>query len=92
MDVSDILSPLNEAQREAVCATQEPLLVLISGGRPVKAFDIYTDRKLSYALRDGAPDPDVLPSNSTWSAWPSRLIGLRIIDTVDSLSAMISVI
>lgn len=35
-------------------------VVLISGGRATKAFDVYTDRKVSYALRDGGPDPDSL--------------------------------
>src|SRR5471032_1472302 len=31
-------------------------VILISGGR-VTAFDLYTDRKLRYSLKDGAPDP-----------------------------------
>ncbi len=32
MDVSRIIESLNDAQREAVCATQEPLLVLAGAG------------------------------------------------------------
>jgi DNA helicase-2/ATP-dependent DNA helicase PcrA len=32
MDVSNLIDPLNEAQREAVTATQEPLLVLAGAG------------------------------------------------------------
>ncbi len=32
-------------------------VVLVQGPRPNQPFDIYTDRKLRYSLRDGAPDP-----------------------------------
>jgi len=32
-------------------------VVLVQGPRPNQPFDIYTDRKLRYALKDGAPDP-----------------------------------
>jgi DNA helicase-2/ATP-dependent DNA helicase PcrA len=32
MDVSHIIEPLNDAQREAVCASQQPLLVLAGAG------------------------------------------------------------
>lgn len=32
-------------------------VVLVCGGRVTTAFDLYTDRKLRYALHDGAPDP-----------------------------------
>ena len=35
-------------------------VVLISGGQPTTAFDVYTDRKLRYELRDGGPDPTTL--------------------------------
>lgn len=35
-------------------------VVLISGGQPTTAFDVYTDRKLRYELRDGGPDPATL--------------------------------
>jgi tetratricopeptide (TPR) repeat protein len=31
--------------------------VLVQGPRPTSPFDIYTDRKLRYRLKDGAPDP-----------------------------------
>lgn len=34
-------------------------VVLISGGR-TSAFDVYTDRKLRYSLKDGGPDPATL--------------------------------
>lgn len=32
-------------------------VVLVQGPRPSQPFDIYTDRKLQYRLKDGAPDP-----------------------------------
>lgn len=32
-------------------------VVLIQGPRPNQPFDIYTDRKLRYSLKDGMPDP-----------------------------------
>jgi tetratricopeptide (TPR) repeat protein len=32
-------------------------VVLVQGPRPTSPFDIYTDRKLRYRLKDGAPDP-----------------------------------
>ncbi len=32
-------------------------VVLVQGPRPTNPFDIYTDRKLRYRLKDGAPDP-----------------------------------
>jgi len=31
-------------------------VVLVQGPRPTQPFDIYTDRKLNYRLKDGAPD------------------------------------
>lgn len=37
-------------------------VVLVQGPRATSPFDIYTDRKLRYALRDGAPDPEQLPA------------------------------
>lgn len=37
-------------------------VVLVQGPRPNQPFDIYTDRKLSYSLVDGAPDPAKLPA------------------------------
>src|SRR5262249_24637540 len=38
-------------------------VILINGGAPTSAFDAYTNRKLVYGLRDGAPDPDTLKSD-----------------------------
>ncbi len=35
-------------------------VVLVQGPRPNQPFDIYTDRKLRYALAGGAPDPATL--------------------------------
>ena len=35
-------------------------VVIVCGGRVTTAFDLYTDRKLRYALKDGAPDPTYL--------------------------------
>lgn len=35
-------------------------VVLIAGGQTPKAFDIYTQRKLRYSLKDGGPDPATL--------------------------------
>jgi tetratricopeptide (TPR) repeat protein len=32
-------------------------VVLVCGGRTTTAFDLYTDRKLRYGLKDGTPDP-----------------------------------
>ncbi|NRF65502.1 DUF4071 domain-containing protein [Aquincola sp. S2] len=32
-------------------------VLLVQGPRSTQPFDIYTDRKLRYSLRDGAPDP-----------------------------------
>ena len=34
-------------------------VILVTGGES-KAFDLYTDRKLHYTLKDGAPDPEKL--------------------------------
>lgn len=57
--------------------------MLISGGRTPKAFDIYTDRKLSYSLRCGVPDPDRLEDDikrlaemltSTRKSWHGRIV------------------
>ncbi len=35
-------------------------VVLVQGARAYQPFDIYTDRKLTYSLKDGAPDPATL--------------------------------
>jgi tetratricopeptide (TPR) repeat protein len=56
-------------------------VVLISGGHATKAFDVYTDRKLRYAIRDGGPDPDTLAADrerlsemirATMESWHGR--------------------
>jgi tetratricopeptide (TPR) repeat protein len=58
-------------------------VVLICGGRSTTAFDLYTDRKLRYSLRDGAPDPATLQHDtqqlcamfqSTLAAWHGRIV------------------
>lgn len=38
-------------------------VVLVQGPRPSQPFDIYTDRKLRYRLKDGAPDPATLEAD-----------------------------
>ena len=38
-------------------------VVLVQGPRPTQPFDIYTDRKLNYRLKDGAPDPAYLQAD-----------------------------
>ncbi len=56
-------------------------VVLISGGQASKAFDVYTDRKCRYALRDGGPDPTRLADDrarltemikATMESWHGR--------------------
>jgi hypothetical protein len=58
-------------------------VVLISGGKVPTAFDLYTDRKLRYSLRDGVPDPDRLSQEhhslvrmltSTMESWHGRSV------------------
>jgi hypothetical protein len=58
-------------------------VVLISGGRTPKAFDIYTDRKLRYTLANGVPDPAHLKDDlnalvamltSTMQSWRGRTV------------------
>lgn len=58
-------------------------VVLISGGRASKAFDVYTDRKLRYGIRDEGPDPDTLQTDlsalvsmitATMESWHGRKI------------------
>src|SRR4029453_9324074 len=39
-------------------------VVIVCGGRVTTAFDLYTDRKLRYALKDGAPDPAYLQKDN----------------------------
>lgn len=40
-------------------------VILISGGAATTAFDLYTDRKLVYGLKNGALDPDSLEADKT---------------------------
>jgi tetratricopeptide (TPR) repeat protein len=58
-------------------------VVLISGGHVTTAFDLYTDRKLRYGIKDGAPDPAALADdikhltalvNETMESWHGRKI------------------
>lgn len=58
-------------------------VVLVSGGRVTTAFDVYTDRKLRYGLKDGAPDPATLEQDrqalvemirQTMESWHGRKI------------------
>ncbi len=56
-------------------------VVLVYGSRSPAAFDVYTDRKLRYELKDGAPDPDTLEADrarlcamarATMQSWHGR--------------------
>ena len=56
-------------------------VVLVSGGHSSKAFDVYTDRKLRYGIRDGGPDPETVVSDrehmrnmiaATMESWHGR--------------------
>jgi tetratricopeptide (TPR) repeat protein len=38
-------------------------VLLVQGPRATQPFDIYTDRKLNYRLKDGAPDPDFVAAD-----------------------------
>jgi tetratricopeptide (TPR) repeat protein len=58
-------------------------VVILCGGRVTSAFDIYTDRKLRYELKDGAPDPEYLERDkrnlmemvqATMDAWHGRKV------------------
>jgi hypothetical protein len=58
-------------------------VIIVCGGRVTSAFDLYTDRKLRYALKDGAPDPAYLDQDkrkladmvdATMDAWHGRKI------------------
>ncbi len=58
-------------------------VVLVCGGRTTTAFDLYTDRKLRYTLKDGVPDPDLLVAErqalakmirATMESWHGRKI------------------
>ena len=43
-------------------------VVIVCGGRVTSAFDLYTDRKLRYELKDGAPDPEYLERGQAQAA------------------------
>jgi len=58
-------------------------VVLICGGKVTTAFDLYTDRKLRYSIKDGGPDPTTLESDrkaltamvtETMNSWKGRKI------------------
>lgn len=58
-------------------------VVLVSGGRVTTAFDLYTDRKLRYSLKDGAPDPAAVEDDkrklaemvkATMESWHGRKV------------------
>ena len=47
-------------------------VVLVQGPRPAQPFDIYTDRKLRYRLKDGAPDATSLAADRSALAAMAR--------------------
>ena len=56
-------------------------IVLVCGGRTPTAFDLYSQRKLRYSLKDGGPDPETLESDrqsltemvkATMESWHGR--------------------
>jgi tetratricopeptide (TPR) repeat protein len=58
-------------------------VVIVCGGAVTTAFDLYTDRKLRYALKDGAPDPAQLEDDkrklaemvrATMESWHGRKV------------------
>ena len=58
-------------------------VVIVCGGRVTSAFDVYTNRKLRYTLKDGVPDPALLEEEkraladmvtATMDAWHGRKI------------------
>jgi len=58
-------------------------VVIVCGGQVTTAFDLYTDRKLRYGLRDGGPDPATLPEDirhltamvkATMESWHGRKV------------------
>lgn len=58
-------------------------VVIVCGGRVPSAFDLYTERKLRYSLKDGAPDPAFLDEDrrrlaemakATMDAWHDRKV------------------
>ena len=65
-------------------------VVIVCGGRVPSAFDVYTDRKLRYVLKQGAPDPVHLEDDkrklvemvaATMDAWAGMLgAGAGVVD------------
>ena len=58
-------------------------VVLVCGGQVTTAFDLYTDRKLRYAIKNGGPDPETLEDDKqnlttmvkeTMASWHGRKI------------------
>jgi hypothetical protein len=58
-------------------------VILVCGGKTATAFDLYTDRKLRYSLKDGLPDPATLESDrsnltkmvkATMESWRGRVV------------------
>lgn len=58
-------------------------VILVNGGTVTTAFDIYTDRKVAYNLKDGAPDPGAIANDkrrltamvkATMESWHGRKI------------------
>ncbi len=58
-------------------------VVLVCGGKVTTAFDLYTDRKQRYTLKDGEPDPATLESEkaalaemvkATMNSWSGRKV------------------
>ena len=58
-------------------------VIRVQGPRPTQPFDIYTDRKLNYGLKSGAPDPATLEADraalarmavATLEAWHGRKV------------------
>ena len=56
-------------------------VVLVCGGRTASAFDLYTDRKLRYGIKDGGPDPTTVEDDkqrliemvkTTMESWHGR--------------------
>ncbi len=58
-------------------------VVIVCGGKVTTAFDLYTDRKLRYGLKDGGPDPETLERDvasltamvvATMESWHGRKV------------------
>ncbi|MGE5239327.1 MAG: TRAFs-binding domain-containing protein [Chloroflexota bacterium] len=58
-------------------------VVIVCGGQVTTAFDLYTDRKLRYGIKDGGPDPETVESDklqltamvkATMESWHGRKV------------------